>query len=126
MFERYFAQRLPGRAAARAGSSDLSTRVLYRALLRNCQVIEHAIYVRGAGAHVAPSVTRHVQASCSRIDTPRSGLRPMAENLGARPAGLVRAAFRELEAPSLDKAFAGLRSTEEVGHVVCSFCRPHP
>ena len=107
MFARYYAQTADllarGRAPAVPGSADVLTRVLYRTLLRQTHRIEETANL--GGSYLSPCVTRHVQAVCALIDTPRTGLRPMSERC-ERPSELVRQAFRELSDPSPDKVHA--------------------
>ena len=107
MFARYYAQTADllarGRAPAVPGSADVLTRVLYRTLLRQTHRIEETASL--GGSYLSPCVTRHVQAVCALIDTPRTGLRPMSERC-ERPSELVRQAFRELSDPSPDKVHA--------------------
>ena len=113
MFARYYAQTADllarGRAPAVPGSADVLTRVLYRTLLRQTHRIEETANL--GGSYLSPCVTRHVQAVCALIDTPRTGLRPMSERC-ERPSELVRQAFRELSDPSPDK--------------VCTHAAPRP
>jgi len=117
MFARYYAQTAEllarGRAPVVPGSADALTRVLYRTLLRQTRCIEETAGFGLGGSYLSPCVTRHVQALCALIDVPRTGLRPMSERC-ERPSELVRQAFRELSDPSPDKAFAALRSAEQI------------